>query len=395
MPWVSVALLEHGQRIVHVSVWRIFDQPQQLVSCWLVDPKSLDREEQLLLRDGSDMPFDPQQRDEVVAAIAEALAESMPLYLSSRQQGLLAYYCSLAGELLSDEGMLMSQLMRAVSIKVPRAPQLEDYYQALMGRSPLKSTAAQRGELMAQMVEELVERLEQQGIETAAQLEERRCQELFSFDFSSKAFSQDDVLGLPDVPGVYGFKDKSGTYIYIGKAQSLKKRVVRYFRKSEESPRKLEQLREQAYQLTTHLCGSELETLIYEYRLINKYQPSLNSHIQIAERQGTWRTLEDSVVLLPHVQPTRGMAVLFRKGQKIMLRPFAADFSDGAALTSELKDFFFDSPTPAAPSDFPEQEIALRWIQRHRDSLIIIAVHQLSSAEEVVEAMQSYWSEVM
>jgi hypothetical protein len=395
MPWVCVALLEHQQRIVHVSVWRVFAQPQQLVSCWLVDPKTLDREEQLLLRDGADMPFDAQQRDEVVAAIAEALADSMPLYLSGRQQSLLAYYCSLAGELLSDEGVLISQLMRAVSISVPRSPQLEDYYQALLGRSPLKSTAAGRGELMAQMLAELVERLEQQGIETAAQLEEHRRQEVFSFDFASKGFSQDDILGLPDAPGVYGFKDRSGAYVYIGKAQSLKKRVVRYFRKSEESPRKLEQLREQAHQLTTHLCGSELEALIYEYRLINKYKPPLNTHTQISERLGAWRPLEDSVVLLPHVEPTRGMAVLFRTGQKIILRPFAADFSDSAALTAEVAEFFFGQSTLPTPSDFPEQEIALRWIQRHRDSLIIIAVHHLGSAEEVVEAIQSYWSEVV
>ena len=36
---------------------------------------------------------------------------------------------------------------------------------------------------------------------------------------------------IPDAPGIYIFKDKSGNIIYIGKAQSLKKRIKNYFTK--------------------------------------------------------------------------------------------------------------------------------------------------------------------
>ena len=34
---------------------------------------------------------------------------------------------------------------------------------------------------------------------------------------------------LPDAPGVYLFKNKSGREIYVGKAQDLRQRVRQYF----------------------------------------------------------------------------------------------------------------------------------------------------------------------
>ncbi|MDP6180987.1 MAG: GIY-YIG nuclease family protein, partial [Desulfatiglandales bacterium] len=45
-------------------------------------------------------------------------------------------------------------------------------------------------------------------------------------------------LNLPDGPGVYLFKDRSGQVVYVGKAKNLKKRVLSYFRPSAELPQK-------------------------------------------------------------------------------------------------------------------------------------------------------------
>ena len=46
---------------------------------------------------------------------------------------------------------------------------------------------------------------------------------------------QENLKILPDKPGVYIHKDKFGQVIYVGKAISLKKRVMQYFRNSKIS----------------------------------------------------------------------------------------------------------------------------------------------------------------
>ena len=43
------------------------------------------------------------------------------------------------------------------------------------------------------------------------------------------------VNELPDNPGVYQYFDSSGVIIYIGKAKNLKKRVLSYLNKSNQS----------------------------------------------------------------------------------------------------------------------------------------------------------------
>ncbi|MBU0707170.1 GIY-YIG nuclease family protein, partial [Patescibacteria group bacterium] len=40
------------------------------------------------------------------------------------------------------------------------------------------------------------------------------------------------TTSLPKKPGVYLFKDKNGTVIYVGKAVNLKSRVASYFQPS-------------------------------------------------------------------------------------------------------------------------------------------------------------------
>ena len=47
---------------------------------------------------------------------------------------------------------------------------------------------------------------------------------------------------LPLDPGVYLYKDKSGTIIYVGKAAKLRNRVRQYFQKSRNRDTKTELL---------------------------------------------------------------------------------------------------------------------------------------------------------
>jgi excinuclease ABC subunit C len=83
------------------------------------------------------------------------------------------------------------------------------------------------------------------------------------------------VSGLPDEPGVYIMKDAAGSVVYIGKANSLKKRVSSYFQKRdlEIKTRVLVKVVADIEYIAT---DSEIEALILESSLIKKHRPKFN-----------------------------------------------------------------------------------------------------------------------
>ena len=80
---------------------------------------------------------------------------------------------------------------------------------------------------------------------------------------------------IPDHPGVYLMKDAAGKVIYVGKANSLKKRVRSYFGRTHESPR-LRALVHRIDRIETFLVGTEVEALILELNLIKEHRPRYN-----------------------------------------------------------------------------------------------------------------------
>ena len=83
--------------------------------------------------------------------------------------------------------------------------------------------------------------------------------------------SQLAIDKIPNQPGCYLFRDKRGAIIYIGKAQSLKKRIKSYFLNTSEN-----YFRKQIYSLDTIITSNVKEALILEQNLIKKYQPRFN-----------------------------------------------------------------------------------------------------------------------
>jgi len=84
---------------------------------------------------------------------------------------------------------------------------------------------------------------------------------------------------LPDLPGIYIFKDAEGRPIYIGKAASLKSRVASYFRSGRKDA-KTEALLSNAVSLDYTVTDSEIEALILEADLIKKFKPRYNVELK-------------------------------------------------------------------------------------------------------------------
>ncbi|MFY9332137.1 MAG: DEDD exonuclease domain-containing protein [Candidatus Nanopelagicales bacterium] len=96
---------------------------------------------------------------------------------------------------------------------------------------------------------------------------------------------------LPELPGVYVFRDKAGRPLYVGKSTSLRTRVRSYF--SAAQPRaRMKDMLHQAESITPIVCATPLEAAIREIRLIGEHQPPFNRRSRNPQR-GMWIALSE------------------------------------------------------------------------------------------------------
>ena len=88
----------------------------------------------------------------------------------------------------------------------------------------------------------------------------------------------DGFAALPDLPGIYLFKNSKDKIIYIGKAKSLKKRVRNYF--SSNADRKTKKIIRAASKLEHIVTNSELTALLAEAEHIKSENPRLNTMLK-------------------------------------------------------------------------------------------------------------------
>ena len=87
----------------------------------------------------------------------------------------------------------------------------------------------------------------------------------------------EQIAGIPHAPGVYLYRDKRGTILYIGKAIDLSRRVKQYFSQRDALLPKTRQLVSLISTVEYRLTGSEFEALLLEAKLIRTHQPKYNS----------------------------------------------------------------------------------------------------------------------
>lgn len=79
---------------------------------------------------------------------------------------------------------------------------------------------------------------------------------------------------LPRRPGVYVFKDRHGTPIYVGKATNLRARVRQYF--YGDTRRSITNIMNELQSIDHQVCASVLEAEVTELRLIHAHRPRHN-----------------------------------------------------------------------------------------------------------------------
>ncbi len=85
--------------------------------------------------------------------------------------------------------------------------------------------------------------------------------------------------GLPDVPGVYLFRDAGGRVLYVGKAKSIRKRVASHF--SGRSARTAaEDLLSRVEAIDVVETANEAEALLAEQNFIKQHRPAFNIRLR-------------------------------------------------------------------------------------------------------------------
>ncbi|MDP1709328.1 MAG: GIY-YIG nuclease family protein [Candidatus Komeilibacteria bacterium] len=81
---------------------------------------------------------------------------------------------------------------------------------------------------------------------------------------------------LPPHPGIYIFKDKTGSILYVGKAKNLRTRVRSYFNKTNEFSLAKQDMMRRIVAIETEPAATENEALILEAMWIKKHKPPYN-----------------------------------------------------------------------------------------------------------------------
>jgi excinuclease ABC subunit C len=89
------------------------------------------------------------------------------------------------------------------------------------------------------------------------------------------------LADLPDGPGVYLFRDRTGALLYVGKAKSLRSRVRSYFQPGGAGQfAKTDALVAEIHDLEYIVTRTEVEALILENSVVKKEQPRYNIRLR-------------------------------------------------------------------------------------------------------------------
>lgn len=81
---------------------------------------------------------------------------------------------------------------------------------------------------------------------------------------------------IPNEPGSYQFKDADGRIIYVGKARSLRNRLANYFQPLDSLHPRTASMVSVAQSVEWIVVRNEVEALILEHNLIQRYHPRFN-----------------------------------------------------------------------------------------------------------------------
>ena len=139
------------------------------------------------------------------------------------------------------------------------------------------------------------------------------------------------ILSAPDEPGVYLMRDRLSRVLYVGKANSLKKRLLNYLGRDLDG--KTQALMAKVADVEFRLASNETMALLLEFKLIHEFKPRYNISLKDDKSFPFVRISQEK---FPYIQITREKndvagqflgpytsAKLLKNALKIIRREFA------------------------------------------------------------------------
>lgn len=391
LPWyvVSVVASNNGNPL-SVSLSSVVEE-EKVSTFWCCNPEDLDAESQEKLRSFDDNVF--KSKEQTIKEFSSLLNNKIVLFKTFKEQLLLIKLLHEFYIQLPEDTYLLSNLLRAVGNRGLNKLSIGELYNRLYGSTPVINSSKEICNTFKSVIVALLRKIKENGVSNRDELINLEIKTSVLASWSHLKTDMSDILNLDSIPGVYGFTDKEGKYLYIGKALNLKRRLATYFRLSEESPSKLSKLRDESYDITIHKCGSELESLIYEQRLISKYRPPLNKKVDVNERKGKFRSYGDCIIVLPHHNKNSLNTFWHKKEEKLRIVEHNEQ-KDLGTVAEELQNYFYGTKLGICNTDFQELEIFTRWLTANRESVVLIRVDESidgkSLAQKVEEEYRCY-----
>jgi predicted GIY-YIG superfamily endonuclease len=147
----------------------------------------------------------------------------------------------------------------------------------------------------------------------------------------------------PAAPGVYVFRDWSGTVLYVGKAANLRRRLRAHF--ENRRWRMLPPALAGVAAIEWQQAGSEIEALLREALLIRDLQPVVNVQTAapaLATRAIPCSLVRDVVLLVPSIDPDAVELVAAREDGATMLQRTRRSGAELARHSRKLWTFFVE-----------------------------------------------------
>jgi hypothetical protein len=238
---------------------------------------------------------------------------------------------------------------------------------------------------LSEVLELLLNRAAGQGSACVADLLQLSHPVVEDVDFSRYQFDREFLGRIPLRPGVYSFLDSDGVVLYAGKAGNLRTRIRSYFTdtySAEGEERKVRALREELYRTEYRVLGSELEAIIEEQKMIDRFSPRYNTRRSIPVRKVE---IADTLVVLPSSNP-RNLKLYFLSNRAPLVELEFGPDSDPRLLLRVLADL--ERRTDHVYD--PLKVLCVMYVRRYTDQLNMIDIERFASPGKVVETVQAY-----